>query len=226
MEDVRLKEDSYGSLLRMSLGLARIREPAHTRRRRRRCRDAECGSHARPHSRAVGDRPRARDAELHRGRARACAQPARVAKIRTSWPHARSSEKARLTHLLEQVPDVRVHYLEDLKARVGLTDKLWVLWHALFPGLLGKQQKPDDAAIVLFTSGSEGKPKGVVHSHTSILSNVAQMRAVADFSPLDKFIDRAPAVPFVRAHLRRGHAAGVGLPRVPVSEPAALSDHP
>ncbi len=101
-------------------------------------------------------------------------------------------EKARLTQLVEQLPNIRVHYLEDLKARVSFTDKLWILWHEFFPGSLGSDQKPDDAAIVLFTSGSAGRPKGVVHSHNSLLSNVAQIRAVADFTPLDKFMIALP----------------------------------
>jgi len=191
VEDIRLKEDSYGSLLRMSLGLARLLSPL--------TRQGDVVGVVMPNAAptlglilglsATGRVPAMLNYTAGAdGLRAACA----VAKIRDIVASRAFLEKARLGHLLEQVPDVRVHYLEDLKARVGITDKLWVLWHALFPRLLGKGQKPDDAAIVLFTSGSEGKPKGVVHSHTSILSNVAQIRAVADFSPLDKFMISLP----------------------------------
>ena len=191
VEDVRLKEDSYGSLLRMALGLARLLSPL--------TREGDVVGVVMPNAAAtlglvLGLSATGRVPAMLNytagpdGLRAACA----VAKIRDIVASRAFLEKARLTHLLEQVPDVRVHYLEELKGRVGLTDKLWVFWHALFPGLLGKGQKPDDAALVLFTSGSEGKPKGVVHSHASILSNVAQIRAMSDFSPLDKFMISLP----------------------------------
>jgi acyl-[acyl-carrier-protein]-phospholipid O-acyltransferase/long-chain-fatty-acid--[acyl-carrier-protein] ligase len=51
---------------------------------------------------------------------------------------------------------------------------------------------PEDAAVVLFTSGSEGKPKGVVLSHRALLANVAQIRAVVDFSIDDKILNALP----------------------------------
>ena len=78
------------------------------------------------------------------------------------------------------------------KTQVSFADKLWVMWHLAFPTSAAVPQTPDDSAIVLFTSGSEGKPKGVVHSHASVLSNVAQIRAVADFTPLDKLMMALP----------------------------------
>ena len=101
-------------------------------------------------------------------------------------------EKARLGAVIAQLEGVHIHYLEDLKTALGPFDKLWVLWHLVFPASAALPQHPDDPALVLFTSGSEGKPKGVVHSHNSLLANVAQIRAVADFTPLDKFMMALP----------------------------------
>src|SRR6185312_6570878 len=52
--------------------------------------------------------------------------------------------------------------------------------------------KPDDAAVVLFTSGSEGTPKGVALSHRNILSNCQQIAARVDFSPSDIVLNALP----------------------------------
>ena len=191
VEDVRLVEESYGSLLRMALGLARLLQPLTY--------EKEVVGVAMPNAAAalgliLGLSSTGRVPALLNytagsdGVGAACT----VAGIRNIVTSRVFLEKARLTHLFEKMDGVRVHYLEDLKARVTLMTRLWVLWHAWFPGRLAASQNPDDAAVVLFTSGSEGKPKGVVHSHASILSNVAQVRAIADFSPLDKFMIALP----------------------------------
>ena len=191
VEDVRLREESYGSLLRMSLGLGRIMSTA-TRR-------GEMVGVMTPNAAptlglvlglsAIGRVPAMLNYTAGSEGLQAACAVARISNIVASRTFL---EKARLTQLVENLPNIRVHYLEDLKARLGLLDKLWILWHRLFPGSISADQKPDDPAIVLFTSGSEGRPKGVVHSHNSLLSNVAQIRAVADFTPLDKFMVALP----------------------------------
>lgn len=191
VEDVRMQEESYGTLLKMALGLqrlmARLTEPGEV--------VGVLTPNAAPTlglvlALSAGKRVPAllNYTAGPDGLRAACT----AANIKTIIASRAFLEKARLTQLVEQLPGIRVHYLEDLKTQIGFGDKLWILWHMAFPKSAAVQQHPDDAAIVLFTSGSEGKPKGVVHSHTSVLSNVAQVRAVADFTPLDKFMMALP----------------------------------
>src|SRR5262249_60350101 len=51
---------------------------------------------------------------------------------------------------------------------------------------------PDDPAVVLFPSGSEGTPKGVVLSHRNILANCQQLAARVDFNPSDIVFNALP----------------------------------
>ncbi|MGZ6012858.1 MAG: AMP-binding protein [Caulobacteraceae bacterium] len=50
----------------------------------------------------------------------------------------------------------------------------------------------DDAAVILFTSGSEGAPKAVVLTHRNILANCAQTAARVDFNPTDRVLNALP----------------------------------
>ena len=116
-----------------------------------------------------------------------------VAGIRTIITSRQFLETAKLTAQVQALRNVRVWYLEDLKSLFGLGDKIWLMAYAMrFPRLVNEAVDPQAPAIVLFTSGSEGKPKGVVHSHHSLLSNIAQIRSVIDFSVDDKFLNALP----------------------------------
>jgi acyl-[acyl-carrier-protein]-phospholipid O-acyltransferase/long-chain-fatty-acid--[acyl-carrier-protein] ligase len=53
-------------------------------------------------------------------------------------------------------------------------------------------RKADDWAAILFTSGSEGVPKGVVLSHRNMLANAAQAAARIDFGRSDKVFNVLP----------------------------------
>lgn len=131
----------------------------------------------------------------------------RISTINTIITSKAFVEKAKLGDLLRQLRDVRVVYLEDLRAQFGLLDKLWlILWALRKPRRVLRRARPEDPAVILFTSGSEGMPKGVVLSHGSILANVSQIGAAFSFSSKEKFMS---ALPLFHAF---GLTAGMILP--------------
>ena len=132
-----------------------------------------------------------------------------VAGVQVAITSRQFLETAKLTETVAAVQGVRWVYLEDLKSSFGLLDKAWLMLFALwFPRWATPRVDPEATAVVLFTSGSEGKPKGVALSHRALLANVAQICAVIDFSPSDKFFC---ALPIFHAF---GLTAGAILPLV------------
>ncbi|GBL46194.1 2-acylglycerophosphoethanolamine acyltransferase [Sulfuriferula multivorans] len=116
-----------------------------------------------------------------------------AAGVRTIVTSRQFVAAAKLAPALAGLENLNIVYLEDLRTQFSLWDKIWLMGFARWmPALAVQQGQADDPAVVLFTSGSEGKPKGVVHTHRGILSNIAQIRAVIDFSPSDKFMISLP----------------------------------
>ena len=116
-----------------------------------------------------------------------------AAQIRTILTSRAFVEQAKLGDKLAALQGVRLLYLEELREALTFADKLWLmLWALPFPRTALPAGSPEDAAVVLFTSGSEGKPKGVVLSHRALLANIAQIRAVVDFSINDKILNALP----------------------------------
>ena len=88
----------------------------------------------------------------------------------------------------------RIVYLEDLAAKVNGAAKLRALVTSWFVRLAHGRLKidPNSPAVILFTSGSEGTPKGVALSHRNLLSNCAQIAARIDFNPTDRVLNALP----------------------------------
>lgn len=88
---------------------------------------------------------------------------------------------------------VRFVWLEDVRVGIGTRAKLrgW-LDARRARRLPGAAAAADHPAAILFTSGSEGTPKGVVLSHRNMLANIAQVSAVVDFTSADRVFNAMP----------------------------------
>jgi acyl-[acyl-carrier-protein]-phospholipid O-acyltransferase / long-chain-fatty-acid--[acyl-carrier-protein] ligase len=118
----------------------------------------------------------------------------RAADIRTVVTSRAFIEQAKLQSLLTGLEQMNVIYIEDLRATMTLSDRLWLLGYAHWSPI---RAVPDgalatDPAVILFTSGSEGKPKGVVLSHQALMANVAQVQSLFDLTPADKVLNVLP----------------------------------
>jgi acyl-[acyl-carrier-protein]-phospholipid O-acyltransferase/long-chain-fatty-acid--[acyl-carrier-protein] ligase len=116
-----------------------------------------------------------------------------AARVRTVVTSRAFIEQARLTSVVSGIADLRLIYLEDIASQFTLRDKLWLVAYALrSPRRAVTPGRSNGPAVVVFTSGSEGRPKGVVLSHEAILANITQMGAVIDFTPRDKVLNPLP----------------------------------
>jgi acyl-[acyl-carrier-protein]-phospholipid O-acyltransferase/long-chain-fatty-acid--[acyl-carrier-protein] ligase len=85
-------------------------------------------------------------------------------------------------------------YLEDVRAGItGFRKFLTLLRHVfLQPSAFSLQPSVNSAAVIVFTSGSEGVPKGVELTHGNILANIHQILAVTDLTDCDRLFNCLP----------------------------------
>ena len=113
-----------------------------------------------------------------------------TAGIKTVLTSRAFVEKANLGELVGQLATTnQVVFLEDLAKTISLLDKLNGLYRYFRrqPGAATA-----DSRLILFTSGTEGRPKGVVLSHRAILANIDQASSVIDYSPADRMLNALP----------------------------------
>jgi acyl-[acyl-carrier-protein]-phospholipid O-acyltransferase/long-chain-fatty-acid--[acyl-carrier-protein] ligase len=118
-----------------------------------------------------------------------------TAVIRRVYTSRRFVQMAKLERSVEALRAcTTIVYLEDLRERATLAVRLKAALSRPFARLLyGRLRvRPDEPAVVLFTSGSEGVPKGVVLSHSNVLANREQVAARIDFGAQDIILNALP----------------------------------
>ncbi len=114
----------------------------------------------------------------------------KAAQVKTVLTSQAFIEKGKLDKLIAAMAgQARVIYLEDVRAGISLTDKIAGFRAGIAPRVA---RHANDPAVILFTSGSEGTPKGVVLSHRNILANAAQALARVDANANDKVFNVLP----------------------------------
>ncbi|MFM1941986.1 MAG: long-chain-fatty-acid--[acyl-carrier-protein] ligase [Verrucomicrobiota bacterium] len=102
-------------------------------------------------------------------------------------------EKGRIDTAPLEEAGIELLYLEDVKSSISpLTKLASATIVALGAGPSNVETQPNDTAVILFTSGSEGIPKGVELTHTNLLANIRQMLAVTDFEDHDRLLNSLP----------------------------------
>lgn len=124
---------------------------------------------------------------------------ANIKMIYTSRKFIRLAKLGEMVSELQRV-GYQVIYLEELVSNLSVLDKVTGFCLSQFPRLAyylvnrknNSAELIENPAVILFTSGSEGTPKGVVLSHANIQANRFQLSSVVDFTASDKVFNALP----------------------------------
>ena len=121
-----------------------------------------------------------------------------AAKIKQIYTSRKFIETGKFQDIIFRLnaENIKIIYLEDLTTEISLKHKLIGFLYSLAPRFAYKQLNPkttaNEPAVILFTSGSEGTPKGVALSHANIQANRYQLASRIDFTPQDVIFNALP----------------------------------
>lgn len=138
---------------------------------------------------AYGHVPAMLNFTVGHGPMRFACQTAEIKTILTSRKFVEAMEFDALIEALSE--KFKVIFLEDIREEIGLFSKLLGLLRA-DSSLPGYQTVADEEAVVLFTSGSEGAPKGVVLTHACLQANIEQVSAMLSLLPEETIFNALP----------------------------------
>jgi acyl-[acyl-carrier-protein]-phospholipid O-acyltransferase/long-chain-fatty-acid--[acyl-carrier-protein] ligase len=122
------------------------------------------------------------------------------AEIKTIVASKKFVEKlqSRGIDISEVLDSVDVIYLEDIKPQISKLKALLILVSIkVLPSFILKpihlkKIKKDDTVMILFSSGSEGVPKGIILSSDNVLGNIQQIAPILNVSHEDTIIGSLP----------------------------------
>lgn len=121
-----------------------------------------------------------------------------TASVNIIYTSKKFIKKAELDNLVQSIKEagIKVIYLEDLRKFITVGTKIKSFIASYFPQsyyeTICKKRNDLDTAVILFTSGTEGKPKAVALSHRNIQANRCQVTSRIDFNPYDCAFNALP----------------------------------
>ena len=117
----------------------------------------------------------------------------KAAKVKRIVTAHRFIDLAKLEALAAELGEVaELIYLEDVRENLSVFDKAAAVAGPRAPFLFDRASSGEAPAVILFTSGTEGVPKGVVLSHSNLLANVEQVRQHIELFPSDIVFNPLP----------------------------------